>query len=122
MLANRFKQGRSSPCLFLNKESDLRVAVHGDEFGVLGPWRQVLWLRQILEEVLDITYRGVIGSNLPKNVGVQEVRILGRIVTLMLYGYRWEADPKHAKTIIDRAGITKGNGVGTLTLAASAYE
>ena len=51
MLANQFKQGRSSPCLFWHEEKDLRAAVHGDDFGVLGPWRQVLWLRQILEEM-----------------------------------------------------------------------
>ena len=40
----------------------------------------------------------------------------------MPYGYQWEADPKHAETIIDRGGVDKGNGVGTPSLAASAYE
>ena len=32
------------------------------------------------------------------------------------------ADPKHAETIIERGGVDIGNGVGTQSLAASAYE
>ena len=40
----------------------------------------------------------------------------------MPFGYQWEADPKHAETIIERGGVDKGNGVGTQSLAASAYE
>ena len=37
-------------------------------------------------------------------------------------GYVWEADPKHAETIIERAGVQNGNGVSTPGLPASAYE
>ena len=33
-----------------------------------------------------------------------------------------EADPKHAETIIERGGVDKGNGVGTQSLVASAFE
>ena len=40
----------------------------------------------------------------------------------MPFGYQWEADPKHAETVIERGGVDKGNGVRTPSLTASAYE
>ena len=62
------------------------------------------------------------GPTLGKNVGAREVRIFGRIVTFMPFGYQWEVDPKHAETIIEQGGVDKGNGAGTQRLAAFAYE
>ena len=50
MLNNEFKQGKSSPCLFWHEKKELRAAVHGDDFGILGPWRHILWLMKILEK------------------------------------------------------------------------
>ena len=99
----------------------MKVAVHGDDFAVLGPWRHVQWLRQILESVWEITLRGSMGPSLGRN-STCEVRLLGRIIMLTTNGYVWEAGPKHAETVIKRAGVENGNGVSILGLAASAYE
>ena len=41
MLGHAFEQGKSSPCVYVHKPRELKVAVHGDDFVVLGPWRQV---------------------------------------------------------------------------------
>ena len=76
MQNNEFKQGRSSPCIFLHEQKELRVAVHGDDFAVLGPWKQVFWLRKILEKVWEMTLRGSMGPTLSANVVVREVRPL----------------------------------------------
>ena len=72
MLNNEFKQGKSSPCLSWHEKKELRAAVHGDDFGILGPWRHILWLRKILEKDLAITFRGSMGPTLGKNVGVRD--------------------------------------------------
>ena len=50
MTKNRFTQGLSSPCIFLHEMKDFKVAVHGDDFVVLGPWRNVQWLMVVLQD------------------------------------------------------------------------
>ena len=52
----------------------------------------------------------------------REVRLLGRIITLTTNGYVWEADPKHAETVIKRVSVENCNGVSNRALTASAYE
>ena len=74
--SKEFKQGKSSPCLFWHEKKELRAAVHGDDFGILGPWRHILWLKKSLEKELEITFRGSMGPTLGKHVGAREVRIL----------------------------------------------
>ena len=35
MMDMGFDQGKTTPCVFFNKERDLRVTVHGDDFIIL---------------------------------------------------------------------------------------
>ena len=39
MTKSGFKQGLSFRFVFINEMKDLKVAVHGDDFVVLGPWK-----------------------------------------------------------------------------------
>ena len=48
------------------------------------------------------------GPTLTANVGVREVRLLGRIASLTKDGYVWEADPKAGAAAKD-AAKTKGD-------------
>ena len=56
------------------------------------------------------------------NDGVKEVKLLGRIISLTKQGYTREGDPKHAAAIVQRAGVDKGNGVGTPGVSPSNQE
>ena len=40
-----FNRGRASPCVFFHKERNLRVAIHGDDFTVLGKRQALDWSR-----------------------------------------------------------------------------
>ena len=44
-----FTAGRASPCIFWNKERDLHLTVHGDDFTVSGPEKQLEWLARNLK-------------------------------------------------------------------------
>ena len=49
MQNNEFKQGRSSPCIFLHEPKELRVAVHGNDFASTGSTKDLEWLRAQLQ-------------------------------------------------------------------------
>ena len=105
-----FIQGLSFPFVLMHESKDLRVVVHGDYFVVLGPWRAIRWLRGVLKDKLEITFRGAMGLILGAD-GLKSVKLLGRIIALHRDGYTWEGDPQHAATIAKRVGVEGGHGV-----------
>ena len=41
-----FRRGSASPCVFMNKEMNVRVVAHGDDFTVLGSELSLDWFRR----------------------------------------------------------------------------
>ena len=92
-----FQRGRSSPVLFYNHQRQLRCLIHGDDFVVSGKPTDLVWLRNALESMLEITTT-IIGEE-PEFA--KEAKILNR--TLKWHagiGISYEADQKHAEVII----------------------
>ena len=58
----RFQPGASCPVVFFNKETAVRVVVHGDDFTFSGHHLEFVALRNRMESWCDIKFRGIMGS------------------------------------------------------------
>jgi hypothetical protein len=96
-----FQPGRYNPCTFYNPKRELRSIVHGDDFVTQGPRKNMLWLKQKLEERFEIKTK-IIGTQ-PNEV--REARILNRIVRVTPQGWEYEPDQRHADIIIDTMNL-----------------
>ena len=54
LLKNGFVQGKSSPCLFYNKEYDILTLVHGDDFLSTASGSALRWLGSVLKSELEV--------------------------------------------------------------------
>ena len=70
-----FQPGSSCPVVFFNKETAVRVVVHGDDFTFSGDHRELVALRKWMESWCDIKFRGIMGSG---RDDTKEIEILGR--------------------------------------------
>ena len=70
------KRGKASPCVFFNKDKQLRVVVHGDDFTVLGCEKQLDWFRRQISDKFEVKFRGRLG---PEESDDKPIRILNRI-------------------------------------------
>ena len=112
-----FAQGKASPCLFHHPGKSISVLVHGDDFVSLSSPQNCRWLRKVLKSEWDIKERGLLGED------VNEIRILGRILSRTEKGYTLEADPRHAEILIASEGLSeKSNGVVTPGIKADAGD
>ena len=71
-----FTQGRSNPCLFRNKDLDVSIMVHGDDFVAIGNEENLKTTRDVLENKYKIKIE-VLGN---KKDQASEVRILDNVV------------------------------------------
>ena len=108
MLERNFVQGKTSPCIFVHVERNLRVFVHGDDFVTAGTLPHCRWFRAEMASTWEIKERGALGYELT------EVRILGRVLRRTSAGYELEADSRHARMIREALGFSKeSKGVNT---------
>ena len=108
MMKLSFKQGVGYPSLYWNEAKGMRVLVHGDDFVVLGSRKDILWFRKALFQKWDVKERGCLGYE------TKRLQILGRWISRGRDGYEFEADPKHAKILIQCASF-KANTKGVST-------
>ena len=92
-----FEQGIASPCIFLHKEKEIQVVVHGDDFAVLATQDDINWLAKYLGSKLKIKLRGVLG---PEDGDMKQIFILSRVVTWSTHSLSFEADQRHSEIII----------------------
>ena len=72
-----FVQGRATPCIFHHKDRMMRVAVHCDDFTVLGHRKDLDWFRSEIAGRYAVKFRGRLG---PGPNDDKSIRILNRIV------------------------------------------
>ena len=96
-----FKQGASNPCLFHNKEINVSVMVHGDDFVAVGTEKNLQATRAALESKYKIKVE-VVGTGKDQ---VSEVRILNKVIRLTEQGVELEADPRHVELTIRALGL-----------------
>ena len=97
-----FVSGISTPCAFYNKERDVRVVVHGDDFTLLGTETDIQWLYKGMSERYSLKMRGILG---PDSHDMKEITILNRVLRWTPRGLEYEADPRHAEILISELGL-----------------
>ena len=101
-----FRRGLASPCCFWNKDLEVAVVIHGDDFTALGARDGLLNCEEGPAKVFDYKHKGRIGKAPDCD---PEVRVLNRIVSMGSSGIKYEADPRHAEMLILAAGLSLGN-------------
>jgi hypothetical protein len=112
-----FAQGKSSPCIYYHQGRGLRVWVYGDDFVVMGSYTDTKWLEAKLREAWTLTVRGIMGPPGYKDC-VQELRVLGRLISWTAEGITWEADPRHAEIVCKSYGLRAGADTSASTSAS----
>ena len=102
LIAAGYVQGKASPCVFHNSDSDTTIMVHGDDFVGVGRPEELAKLRKSLEDKYKIKVETLSGDA----GDVQEVKILNKIVRWTDTGVEFEADPRHAEIVIKELGLT----------------
>ena len=92
-----FKRGDAIPCLFYHPERNLRVAIHGDDFTILGNDKELDWFRKEIMNKFEVKVRGRIG---PNDNDEKQIRLLNRVFEWKEEGIYVEADQRHAELIV----------------------
>ena len=91
-----FKPCRSQPCVFYHRRHRVTAVVHVDDFLLCGPRWALDEARRGIEAQYEIKSQ-VIG---PDGDEAREGRFLGRCIRWTNEGLQYEADPKHAQTLL----------------------
>ena len=86
-----FSAGKSVTCLFHHVDRDLRAAVHGDDFTVLGPEDQLNWFRTKVTERFEVKFRGTMG---PGHKDQKSIRLLNRVFEWSSEGIKVEGEAR----------------------------
>ena len=92
-----FDRGVAIPCLFYHKERNVRVAVHGDDFTILGNSEGLDWFKKEIIKLFEVKVRGRIG---PGDKDEKSIRLLNRVFEWTEEGIYVEADQRHAELIV----------------------
>ena len=101
-----FVRGKYSPVVFYNKETGVRLAVHGDDFTFTGNKGELLKVKSKMEEWWDLKFRGMLGGEPGDD---KEVSILGRKILWGERAIHYQADPKHALRVVEEMGLGSGS-------------
>lgn len=106
-----FVRGIASPCIFFNKQRNLRAVIHGDDFTLLGFSKELDWFRAKIQAKWEVKIKGRIG---PSAADLKVMPVLNRIVEWTDAGIVYEADSRHAEIIVNALGLnskTKGSSI-----------
>ena len=104
-----FTSGAASPCVFFNKDRNITIVVHGDDFNALGVAAELDWYETELAKHFEIKIRGRMGPG----GDCTEIKILNRILRLTPEGLTYEADPRHVDLLASSMNLDASKGVGT---------
>ena len=123
-----FQPGSSCPVVFFNKETAVRVVVHGDDFSFSGHHLELVALRNWMESWCDIKFRGIMGSG---RDDTKEIEILGRRLRRTNKGLELEASRNPRLKLLrdfgmneDSKGMSsrKSTSGGVLSIAGTAMK
>ena len=113
LTSNAFEQGVSAPAIFYNREHDLRILVHGDDFVCLGDDEALDFMETCILERYDYKKSGRLGGDAGD---VREISVLNRFIRYSTVGgvhLELEADPRHAEIIVKGLGLQEAKSVTT---------
>ena len=113
-----FERGIAVPCLFNHVDRKVRVAVHGDDFTILGPVEGLDWFRKMIQTKFEVKFRGRIG---PSKNDEESIRLLNRVFEWSDQGITFEADQRHADLIVQDLGLA-GDSKGLTTPGSKSKE
>ena len=94
-----FLAGKASPCVFFNKERNIRIVVHGDDFTTVGGKQDLDWFEARMQEKYELTLGPRLG---PGAQDAKEGSVLNRIVRWTASGLEYEGDPRQGeKAVLD---------------------
>ena len=102
-----FLRGVGFPCVYWHPTRDITTLVHGDDYASSGLGKELQWLDRELRKRFEI--KVCIVSRDAEDV--TETKILNRIIRATADGWELEADPKHAKLIIEELGLKQAKCV-----------
>ena len=109
LLARGYIQGRASPCHFFHPVHQTALLVHGDDFIAVGRSQGRHHLKATLEEFYEIKDK-TLG---PDHGQLQQIRVLGRVISWESWGLQLEGDPAHLELGIEQLGLNDCKSVST---------
>ena len=108
-----FRRSRAAPVTFVHPVSDVRLVVWGDDFTFLGRDLDLKDLQEVMSQWYEVKVRGILGPELEDQ---KEIRILNRQLRWEEGFLEYEADDKHAQTIIEELGLEEDSKGSSLPL------
>jgi hypothetical protein len=101
-----YAKGKSAPTVFFNAKTGGRCVVHGDDFTFLADEAEVKRMTELMRRWYDIKVRGILGGEPGDD---EELTILNRRISWRNGVIEYEADSKHAETIVKEMGLDKNS-------------
>jgi len=105
------KVGHASPCSFkiTKGKRTIKIAVHGDDIVCAGASLDLYWLRAEIHKRFETKVQ-VLGTGPGQT---KQVKVFNRLVSWEKEGITIQADPRHARALIEEMALKKGKGVAT---------
>ena len=88
--------------MFRHADRRLVASVHGDDFTICGPKKQLDRMKSEMQKKYEFTESGRLG---PSKDDDNEVKILNRIARWTDGGVEYEADPRQAERLVSDLGL-----------------
>ena len=112
LVAEGFLQGKASACVFVHPVRKIAVSVHGDDFTVTGPKRQLDWFQQMMQGQYELTVGGRLG---PGPSDDKEATVLNRVIRWTESGVEYEADPRQVERLLEEMNLDSEGVKGVVT-------
>ena len=104
-----FVAGKASPCNYLHKSRNIMLTCHGDDFLMVAPHEELLWLIEKMKENFELKAQ-MLG---PEKGSTKEIRILNRLIRWTGQGIEYEADQRHSQKIVSDLRLKDAKTVAT---------
>ena len=101
-----FVSSRLHPGVYYHPSREMMLVAHVDDLLIGGTEVDAQWVKDELAKKYDLK-----GSTINEAGG--SVSFLGRTIAADSDGYRWAADGKHRRILLDELGLTTANGAAT---------
>jgi len=110
-----FQRGKSCGVVFYHPERDISMAVHGDDFTLVGLEEDLVWIKDLVKQWFEIKVRAIMGHEKKDD---RKAVILGRTIEIDGDRFTIEADRKHRQKILEYFDM----GEGTRPLSANGMK
>ena len=102
----KFVRGVATPVSFYNKDRDISLVVHGDDFTFVGEASSLDWIEKLMKQWFEVKVRARLGPDIGDD---KEATLLGRIIRWNSWGVSCEADPKHRNMVMEALGLEESS-------------